>query len=130
MVRQRGESDKADAILLAFMQGVYELHAPDFYPVELTHAITRAERQGRVSQTEGATIFADQLKLLPTLHPVLPDLLPVAYAISSKMRVGVYDCVYVALADREKCEFVTADTTLVRNLGSTFPFIVPLSTMP
>jgi predicted nucleic acid-binding protein len=32
------------------------------------------------------------------------------------MHVGVYDCLYVALAEREKCDLVTADEKLVRNL--------------
>ena len=31
---------------------------------------------------------------------------------SSTMRIGVYDCIYVALAEQEKCELVTADATL------------------
>jgi predicted nucleic acid-binding protein len=50
--------------------------------------------------------------------------------MSSQMRIGVYDCVYVVLADREKCEFITADNTLIKNLGPVFSFIVPLSSMP
>jgi predicted nucleic acid-binding protein len=127
---KEADSDKADAILNDFLQGIHELHAPDFYPVELAHSITRAERQRRITQAEGALIFADQLKVLPILHPSLPDLLPDAFALSSKMRIGVYDCVYVVLADREKCEFITADNTLVNNLKPTFPFIIPLSSMP
>jgi predicted nucleic acid-binding protein len=127
---KEADSDKADAILNDFLAGIHELHAPDFYPVELAHAITRAERQRRITQAEGALILADQLKVLPILHPTLPDLLPDAYAMSSKMRIGVYDCVYVVLADREKCEFVTADNTLIKSLGPTFSFIVPLSSMP
>ncbi len=36
------DSDKADAILTDFLMGIHELHAPDFYPVELAHSITRA----------------------------------------------------------------------------------------
>jgi putative transposase len=39
--------------------------------------------------------------------------LPRAIAISSAVRIGVYDCLYVALAEREGCEFVTADARLV-----------------
>jgi predicted nucleic acid-binding protein len=124
------DSDKADALLTDFLQGIHEFHAPDFFPVEIAHSITRAERQLRITQAEGNKIFHDQLKTLPILHSALPDLLPMAYAISSKMRLGVYDCVYVALADRERCEFLTADNTLVKNLMPTFPFIVPLSSMP
>jgi predicted nucleic acid-binding protein len=45
------------------------------------------------------------------------------------MRCGVYDCLYVALAEREGCEFITADDRFVRNLGAQFPFIVSLASM-
>ena len=38
-------------------------------------------------------------------------------------RIGVYDCLYVALAEREACELVTADLRLVTNLGTLFPII-------
>jgi predicted nucleic acid-binding protein len=50
--------------------------------------------------------------------------------ISSTFRLGVYDCLYVALAEREACEFVTADTRLPANLRNTFPFIVDLAALP
>jgi predicted nucleic acid-binding protein len=46
------------------------------------------------------------------------------------MRVGIYDCLYVALAEREGCDFVTADQKLVANLQPHFPFVVPLSSLP
>ena len=38
-------------------------------------------------------------------------------------RIGVYDCLYVALAERKACELVTADLRLVTNLGTLFPII-------
>ena len=46
------------------------------------------------------------------------------------MRVGVYDCLYVALADQEGCEFITADGRLVKNLQPSYPFIVSLASLP
>ena len=46
------------------------------------------------------------------------------------MRVGVYDCIYVALAEQEGCELVTADDRLVNNLQKQFPFIIHLATLP
>ena len=69
------------------------------------------------------------MKTAPILMPYLPHM-PRAIDISSQFRIGVYDCLYVALAEREKCEFVTADDKLVKNLQPAFPFIVPLSSMP
>ena len=112
-----------------FLAGVRELLAPEFYPAELAHSITRAERQKRITPAEGAAMLADHLKMMPTLHSILPDLLPIAYAISSKMRIGVYDCLYVALADREQCELITADDKLIKTLQPSFPFIVALASM-
>jgi predicted nucleic acid-binding protein len=53
-----------------------------------------------------------------------------AIAISSAAKVGVDDCLYVALAEREGCEFVTADDRLVRNLQARFPFITALASLP
>ena len=40
-------------------------------------------------------------------------LLQRATAISSQARIGVYDCLYVALAEHENCELVTADGKLI-----------------
>jgi predicted nucleic acid-binding protein len=74
--------------------------------------------------------LADVLTTLPHLHWSLPDLLPRAYGIASHHRIAVYDCLYVALAERDGCELVTADDKLVRTLGPHFPFILPLTAIP
>jgi predicted nucleic acid-binding protein len=123
------DSDKALRLRDDARAGVHELLAPDFFPVEVTHAITRAERQGRITPAEGTSFVADLLAELPALHPSVP-LLPRAYVLSSLSRHGVYDCMYVALAEREGCELVTADDKLVKNLSAQFPFLVPLASMP
>jgi predicted nucleic acid-binding protein len=109
--------------------GVHELLAPDVFPVEIAHAITRAERVRRITPAEGASFAADLLAELPALHPSLP-LLPRAYAISSTARIGLYDCLYVALAEREGCELLTAGDRLVKNLSAQFPFLVLLGSLP
>jgi predicted nucleic acid-binding protein len=103
--------------------------APSVFPVEVAHALTRAERQGRVSPADGWGLWLGIMADAPVLHPDML-LLPRAYEISSQNRQGVYDCLYVALAERENCELVTADDKLLKNLGPHFPFIVPLSSLP
>ena len=64
----------------------------------------------------------------PSLLPSLPLSIR-AIDLSSQLRIGVYDCLYVALAEREKCDFVTADDKLVKSLQPSFPFIIPLSSL-
>jgi predicted nucleic acid-binding protein len=47
-----------------------------------------------------------------------------------RTRSAYYDCLYVALAEREGCQLVTADQKSINNLVPRFPFIVPLATLP
>ncbi len=83
-----------------YRQAVHELHAPDAFAMELAHALSRAERQGRIALPQAAALWGDVMKTAPLLHTSLP-LVPRAIDISSRVRIGVYDCLYVALAERE-----------------------------
>jgi predicted nucleic acid-binding protein len=123
------ESDTPRALQLRdeFLAGVHDLLAPDVCPLGLAHALTRAERQRRIN--DAVTLLIDLLTAFPILIPSLPLLLRAA-AISSASRIGVYDCLYVALAEREGCELVTADVRLLANLKPTFPFVVELRSLP
>jgi predicted nucleic acid-binding protein len=125
------EIDSAKAIQLRdeFNQQIHELLAPDVFPVEIAHALSRAERRGLIQPIDGSQYLSDLLAYLPTLHASL-TLLPRAYEISSQARIGVYDCLYVALAEREGCGFLTADSRLVNSLKPAFSFITSLSSLP
>ena len=123
------DSDKAIRLRDGGRQGLHRLLAPDAFPNEIAHALTRAERQRRITPAQGAQALAGYLSDLPILHQSLP-LLPKAYAISSATRQGLHDCLYVVLAQEEGCDLVTADDKLRKNLGSIFPFIIPLSSLP
>ena len=123
------DTPKALRLRDEFNNNLLELIAPDVFPIETIHSLTRAERQNRITPAQGAVLMKDLLKNLPRLYNQLP-LLPRAYEISSTMRIGVYDCLYVALAEREQCQCVTADAKLVAALQAAFPFVVALASMP
>ncbi|HZZ82858.1 MAG TPA: type II toxin-antitoxin system VapC family toxin [Gemmataceae bacterium] len=123
------DSDKAIRLRDQARAGIHLLLAPEFFPMEVGHSLTRAERQLRINPPDGWNGWKAIMADCPQLYPALP-LMPRAFDISSSMRIGIYDCIYVALAEREGCDFVTADDKLVKNLQSTFPFIVSLSSMP
>jgi len=123
------DSDKAILLRDEWRRGLHDLIAPDVFPTELAHAMTRAEHQGRVSATDGWKLWLGIMADAPALRSQLP-LIPRAYSISSAARIGVYDCLHVALAERDGYEFVTADTRLVTTLKPLFPFIIALSTLP
>lgn len=125
------EADTPKALQLRedVRNAVHQLIAPDVFAIEVAHALTRAERQKRINVGQSKVFLTDLLKTAPQLHPFYP-LLVHACDISSKTRVGIYDCLYVTLAEQEGCEFITADEKLVRNLQRTYPFIVPLASLP
>ena len=122
------DTPRAVRLLNQFRRGMHEVLAPDFYPLEVAHAITKAERRNVIQPPLGTRRLNGILRHPPILHPSLP-LLPRAFQISSQARHGLYDCLYVALAEREGCELVTADRKLISNLQARYPFIRDLATL-
>jgi predicted nucleic acid-binding protein len=123
------DSNKAIRLRDEARAAIHHLLAPDFFPMEVGHSLTRAERHLRISPPDGWNGWKAIMADCPQLYPALP-LMPRAFDISSSLRIGIYDCIYVALAEREGCGFVTADQKLVNNLQQTFPFVLSLSAMP
>ena len=118
------EADSRLALALRddYQQQVHELIAPDVFPLEIAHALIRAERKGVVSHPDAVIKLVDVFTLSPILHPHLP-LLPRALEIASSFRLAVSDCLYVALAEREKCQLVTADERMTKALTG-FPVVL------
>jgi predicted nucleic acid-binding protein len=123
------DTDKALQLRDDARRAVHELLAPDVFPIELGHALTRAERQGRIVPPDGWAAWLAVMADAPTLHASLP-LMARAYAVSSQVRIGIYDCLYVALAEREGCQLVTSDARLLGVLRKDYPFIIELAAVP
>jgi predicted nucleic acid-binding protein len=122
-------SDKARQLQADYQQQIHELLAPDIFPIEIAHALARSERRGIIAPAQGPIFLGSILASQPQLHPYIP-LLWRAYAISSQARIGVYDCLYIALAEREGCDLLTTDDRLVRSLQPTFPSLTSLVALP
>jgi predicted nucleic acid-binding protein len=118
---------KAIRLLDEYQNGIHDLLAPDIYPLETLNGLAKAERQKRI--TGAFVLWRSLLADAPTFHPHM-QLMSRAYAISSSTLSAVYDCIYVALAEREACKMVTADDRLVKNLQGRFPFVIALSSLP
>ena len=122
-------SDKAIRLRDKFHKGAVDLIAPDIFPVETLHSLTKAERQKRLVQGTAQALWQSILADCPVLHAHIP-LLDRAYEIASAERIGIYDCIHVALAEREGLELVSSDDKLIKNLQAKFPFIRHISTFP
>jgi predicted nucleic acid-binding protein len=96
---------------------VHQLIAPSHFPGEIASALTKAERQKLIRVGKAYRLIQDILNTLPVLYAIDP-LFYRAVEKSSQTRTGFYDCLYVALAEQEKCELVTADDKLINALQS------------
>lgn len=125
------EADSGRAIRLrdGYMQGTHELIAPDLFLPEVANGLASAERQQRINPGEAATLLLQISRTSPLIEPSLP-FLQRAIQLALAHRRAVYDFTYLALAEAEGCEFVTADDQFARGLRATFPFIRLLNQLP
>jgi len=125
------EADSGKAIRLRdeYSNGVHQLLAPDIFSSEIANGLASAERQKRIRTGESAIFLNDVLSAAPAFHHSSPLLIrAMEIAISTKQ--AVYDCIYLALAEVEGCELVTADDQFARTLRPSYPFIVSLLALP
>lgn len=120
-------SDKALKLRTEFENKNHDLLAPETFIGENANALIKAERQKTILSGSAAVHFADIMSTPPRLFPFTPFVAR-ALEIASQTRAGFYDCLYVGLAEQEKCDLVTGDDRLGLNLRPQFPFIKHLST--
>jgi predicted nucleic acid-binding protein len=65
----------------------------------------------------------------PLLHGIRPSIHS-SISLALQTNAGLYDCMYVGLAEREKCDFFTADDRLIRILQgqARFAFVRSIAT--
>ena len=108
---------------------IHELIAPSHFPGEIASALTKAERQKLIPVGNARRLIQDILNTPPVLYSI-DSLFYRAVEISSQTRTGFYDCLYIALAEQENCELVTADDKLINALQKQFSFILSLASLP
>ncbi len=128
-VLPRPNSGKALQLRADFQNAIHELVAPSVFAGEAASALTKAERQNLIAIGDARALLGQVMRTAPLMHPY-ELLLDRAVDISSRTRSGLYDCLYVALAEREGCELVTDDQKLIANLKLLFPLILPLASLP
>ncbi|MCC6908599.1 MAG: type II toxin-antitoxin system VapC family toxin [Phycisphaerales bacterium] len=101
----------------ALLHSAHRLIAPDLLWIEVAAVAWKAARRGGLSADEARQIAADCATFPVEIFESLP-LLPRAVAIAAAADRTVYDCVYVALAERERARMITADARLVNALSA------------
>ena len=106
-------SDAADRLRV----GDQEFLAPDLLLVEVANALWKKTTAGQISAREADAALNLVVESGINLHPTGP-LLPRAMEVARRLAHPVYDCVYLALAEREDIALVTADQRFLRRLSS------------
>lgn len=96
------------------IRGASELIAPDLIVAELLNARWKVRRAGlKAPALELMLDFLDRLRLVPAW-----DYAHEAAALSERLDHPVYDCLYVAVSQRERARLLTVDERLIKKLQS------------
>lgn len=105
--------DPALALREEFVNQKIELIAPDIFPIEVAHVISKGFRTRQFSADEADAYLTDLTTSLPDLV-TSQSLLQRAFQISKHTRTGIYDALYLALGEIEQVKVVTADERMAK----------------
>ncbi len=89
-----------------------DLIAPSLVCAEIGSAIWRAAVRGDVPAAEARKHLQVAIAHYSRIIP-LEELADRAIELAIRLRHPIYDCLYLALAERERCTLITADARLV-----------------
>jgi len=112
----------AEALLGDWEQQVVDVLVPNHFPSEVISAFLRASRRGRLTTDEAREAIRDLLAL-PFVLCDVTALADRAFTIAHQRQQRAYDCLYVALAEREGSELWTGDERLYNALHTQYPFV-------
>lgn len=118
---ERGH-DAAQDLMKLYARGDYDLLAPSLITYEIMNACSVAHRKGRMRLDLAREILNEMLSL-EILKKDVDPLGKRIFEISCKFSQSAYDASYVALAEAERCDFITGDEKLYRGISKDFPFL-------
>lgn len=113
--------DIAGQILQDYEQGKLSFAVPEFFYYEVASGISKAVARGDITREEGLEALDGILDMEMEIYS-LPDVKTV-YSFSQTHRRSIYDCFYLALAQRLRVEFWTADKKLYDAVKGELQFV-------
>ncbi|MGH9403504.1 MAG: type II toxin-antitoxin system VapC family toxin [Terriglobia bacterium] len=113
------ETDHALELLGACERGAVEFLAPEILAAEMANLIWKKVLRMSVDDRHGMA-FLDRFHQVPISLQPMSQLTVAALRLAIQFRHPVYDCIYVVLALRENCDFITADRRLFRMFSPAF----------
>jgi len=119
LVRE-ADSDKAEALLIQWKQGDFDLLAPEIVLAEIGSMIWKKSLRGLMPPDAALEVYEKFMRVSLPLAPI-HDLAGPALKLALQYRHSVYDGLYVALAQMTGWRLITADEKLYNMLASGFP---------
>jgi len=107
----------SDAACLILRRG-NELHAPDFFLLEIDNLLVKRIRRGDISRRHADEIRAALRRFDISYHPFTP-MRNEAFELASQACLSLYDSLYIVLAILIRGRMVTADRKLYDALART-----------
>ncbi len=122
-------TSKGLGVRIDLLKGLHELIAPELFLVEAAQILLRAEKAGVISSGKMQDELTDLETLGVAFFPTIP-LLRRASEIGLSTKLKVVPSLYIALAEREQCQVLTADPKFLRVARKQFPFVMDLASLP
>lgn len=113
-------SQNALRLLDGYVNREIEILIPDLFWAEIGNVLWRAARTGRCT-AEQARIGLEKVTAQKFATVSSRSLLHSAFEIASASGRAIYDCLYIALAEASRTEFLTADEKLANAMGARYP---------
>jgi predicted nucleic acid-binding protein len=115
-------SNMAMVFLEDFIDGKIDLISPTLFPYEILNAIHVAINRKRIKEEAGYRAI-NYINSLRVELRSFDDLIGPAFYMARRYGLFPYDCAYMALAEKEKCEFFTGDKKLFNSMKNRLPWI-------
>lgn len=110
-------SQKAVKILEDYQEGHIKITAPEIISLELANALYFAARfKGKILKEALSSFYRLGLSLIPLSEPLLQE----SSLYMQKFNIGIYDALFISLAEKEKISLITADKKHHRKRFSRF----------
>jgi predicted nucleic acid-binding protein len=119
-------ADKAHAILDEMEQHRIQVVVPDILHAEIANILWKKCRFQGFDRNDCEKYLSDFEAMSLPFVPI-SRLFMDAFQLAVQHHRSVYDMLYVALAEREGCRFVTADERLMNAVAGSLPSVVGLA---
>jgi predicted nucleic acid-binding protein len=115
-------SNMAMVFLEDFIDGKIDLISPTLFPYEILNAINVAINRKKIKEEAGYKAI-NYINSLGIELRSLDDLIGPVFNMARRYGLSPYDCAYIVLAEKEKCEFFTGDKKLFNAMKNRLAWI-------